>query len=133
MEISLNSPWIEGWLRFTKNKAAVGSLVFLLVLTMFALLAPVLAPYSFEEQDVSSTLQTPSYSHWMGTDRLGRDLFSRILYGARVSLSVGFFTAFIALLIGTAYGAISGYRGGKTDQLMMRGVDVVFSLPDLKK
>jgi len=131
MGTSFDSPYLDGWIRFSKNKAAVGSLIFLLILATLALMAPVVAPYSFEEQDVSSTLQSPTASHWMGTDRLGRDLFSRILYGARVSMSVGFFTAFLALLIGTVYGAISGYRGGKTDQFMMRGVDVVFSLPDL--
>ncbi len=76
-------------------------------------------------------LSTPTADHWMGTDRLGRDLFSRVVYGARISLFIGFATTFVALVIGTIYGSVSGYAGGKTDQYMMRIVDVVFSLPDL--
>jgi len=104
---------------------------FLVLLVGCALFAPILAPYSFEEQDVSTTLQPPSSEHWMGTDRLGRDLFSRTFFGARVSLTVGIVTALSALIIGTLYGAVSGYVGGRTDQILMRGVDVVFALPDL--
>ena len=104
---------------------------FLLIVSTTAILAPWVAPYSYETQDTMQTLAFPSLDHWMGTDRLGRDLFSRMIYGARVSLFIGVFTTLFALLVGTVYGAISAYIGGKTDNLMMRLVDVLFALPDL--
>ncbi len=102
-----------------------------MVISGMAVLAPWVAPYSYETQDTLRTLTFPSADHWMGTDRLGRDLFSRMIYGARVSLFVGIFTTLFALFIGTIYGAISAYAGGNIDNLMMRLVDVVFALPDL--
>ena len=104
---------------------------FLLIVSAVAVFAPWVAPYSYETQDTLQTLAFPNMEHWMGTDRLGRDLLSRMIYGARVSLFIGVFTTLFALLIGTLYGAISAYAGGRTDNLMMRGVDVVFALPDL--
>lgn len=104
---------------------------FIALICLAALTAPWLAPYPFDLQDTHSLLQGPGPKHWMGTDRLGRDLFSRLLYGARMSLSVGIFTAAFAVVIGTIYGAISGYIGGKTDNLLMRFVDLVYALPDL--
>ncbi|QPJ65551.1 MAG: ABC transporter permease [Candidatus Nitrohelix vancouverensis] len=104
---------------------------FILLVTLTALCAPWIAPYSYETQDTLNILAAPGWEHWMGSDRLGRDVFSRIIYGARVSLFVGVCTTLMALLIGSVYGAVSGYLGGRTDQLMMRVVDVVFSLPDL--
>mgnify|MGYP005637085521 FL=1 len=107
------------------------SVGFLVTITAMAIFAPWVAPYSYETQDTLKTLTFPNFEHWMGTDRLGRDLFSRMIYGARVSLFVGIFTTVFALLIGTIYGAISAYAGGRTDNLMMGVVDVVFALPDL--
>lgn len=107
------------------------SAIFLMVLILCALFAPWVAPYSYEAQDTFKTLAAPDATHWMGTDRLGRDVFSRMIYGAQVSLFIGVFTTLVALVIGTVYGAISGYVGGKTDNIMMRIVDVVFALPDL--
>lgn len=107
------------------------SALFLLGMILCALFAPWVAPYSYETQDTLATLASPDSAHWMGTDRLGRDVFSRLIYGARVSLFIGVATTLIALVIGTAYGAVSGYYGGRTDSMMMRGVDVVFALPDL--
>jgi oligopeptide transport system permease protein len=107
------------------------SAFFLLGLILCALFAPWVAPYSYETQDTLKTLATPDGIHWMGTDRLGRDVFSRMIYGAQVSLSIGVFTTLVALVIGTIYGAVSGYVGGRTDNVMMRIVDVVFALPDL--
>ena len=96
-----------------------------------SVLAPWIAPYSYQEQDTMNLLSFPGEDHWFGTDRLGRDLLSRMIYGARVSLFVGVFSTLLALFIGTIYGAFSGYVGGRTDNLMMRVVDVVFALPDL--
>ena len=110
------------------SKLSVG---FLSIVVLAAIFAPWVAPYSYETQDTLNTLETPSLSHLMGTDRLGRDLFSRLIYGARVSLFIGVSTTLLALLIGTIYGAVSGYAGGRTDSVMMRFVDVVFALPDL--
>ena len=95
------------------------SVGFLVTIAAMAIFAPWVAPYSYETQDTLKTLTFPNFEHWMGTDRLGRDLFSRMIYGARVSLFVGIFTTVFALLIGTIYGAISAYAGGRTDNLMM--------------
>lgn len=116
---------------FTRNRVAVGSGLFLLVLCLAAVFASHIAPYPFDAQETTALLQPPGPAHLMGTDRLGRDLFSRLLFGARLSLSVGFLTALSALAIGTVYGAISGYAGGRLDNWMMRLVDVIYSLPDL--
>ena len=104
---------------------------FLGVVFFSAIFAPWITPYSYETQDTLNTLATPSLSHLMGTDRLGRDLFSRLIYGARVSLFIGILTTLLALVIGTIYGSISGYIGGRMDGFMMRVVDVVFALPDM--
>ena len=104
---------------------------FLFIIFLVSLLAPWVAPYSYQEQDTVNILAFPGIDHFLGTDRLGRDLLSRMIYGARVSLFVGVFSTLIALVIGTVYGTISAYVGGKTDNLMMRVVDVVFALPDL--
>ena len=104
---------------------------FLFIIFLVSLLAPWVAPYSYQEQDTLNILAFPGIDHFLGTDRLGRDLLSRMIYGARVSLFVGVFSTLIALVIGTVYGTISAYIGGKTDNLMMRVVDVVFALPDL--
>lgn len=116
------------------NKLSISSrlsALFLLGITLAAIFAPWVAPYSYETQDTMNTLASPNSANWMGTDRLGRDLFSRMIYGARVSLFVGVVTTLLAILIGTVYGAVSGYAGKRTDNVMMRIVDVVFALPDL--
>ncbi len=113
------------------NPMALWSLVFILLVCLASSLAPLLSSYSpggFEEQRI---LEGPGLDHWMGTDELGRDLFTRILYGARVSMTVGIGTALIALVLGTVYGLISGYVGGPLDHLLMRLVDVFYGLPDL--
>lgn len=107
------------------------SIVFLAGLGAAAVAAPLISPYGFAQQNPRAMLLSPSWSHLMGTDLLGRDLFTRILYGARLSLSIGLSTALISVLIGTVYGGISGYVGGHIDNFMMRWVDVVYSLPDL--
>ena len=104
---------------------------FLIMIFLASVLAPWIAPYSYQEQDMLNLLSFPGENHWLGTDRLGRDLLSRMIYGARVSLFVGVFSTLLALIFGTIYGAFSGYVGGRIDNLMMRVVDVVFALPDL--
>lgn len=109
---------------------AVNIIVIALVV-LTALFAPALAPYPYDAQDTSALYAAPSSAHWMGTDRLGRDLFSRIIYGTRTSLLIGLCSALVALALGTVYGAISGYVGGRTDQVMMRTLEVFYALPDL--
>lgn len=116
---------------FTRDKVTFISALAVLAVAAGALAAPWIAPFAYDAQDTAATLQGPSGIHWLGTDRLGRDLYSRILYGARVSMTIGIATALTAVLIGTLYGAVSGYVGGRTDNLMMRLVDVIYPLPDL--
>ena len=120
--------WIKGLLR---EPGALWGLAFILVVCLGGILAPLISPYGPGGLDEQRILESPGWSHWMGTDGLGRDLFTRILYGARVSITVGIGTAFIALVIGTVYGLISGYIGGTLDHLLMRIVDICYGLPDL--
>ena len=113
-----------------KPSVLIGVLVIILA-CITALFAPWIAPYSYDQQDMSSVLQSPGRDHMLGTDTLGRDLLSRMIYGTRVSLSIGFFTSLVALAIGTIYGGVSGYKGGWIDHLMMRIVDIMYAIPDL--
>ncbi|WP_305960966.1 oligopeptide ABC transporter permease [Bacillus safensis] len=117
--------------KFFKNKLAVAGFVILLVIIFSAIFAPVIAPYAPEHQDLLKRLQPPSAEHFMGTDKFGRDIFSRVLYGARVSLLVGFVSVVGAITIGTVVGAVAGYFKGFVDSLLMRFVDVVLSIPDI--
>jgi len=119
------------WSWLGRDPMLLWSLVFIIIVSLGGFFAPVLSPYSPGGLEESHILEGPSWSHWMGTDGLGRDLFTRVLYGARVSIVVGIGTALIALVIGTLYGLISGYAGGALDNLLMRIVDVFYSLPDL--
>lgn len=109
----------------------LASLAFLLLVSAAALLAPSLSPYTAGGLEEKRILEAPSRAHWMGTDGLGRDLLTRVLYGARVSLTVGVGTAMLALVIGTTYGVVSGFKGGSLDNLMMRVVDIFYGLPDM--
>lgn len=115
----------------SRNYPAMASLCFIILLCALAAAAPVAAPYSYEEMDAAARLSPPTFAHPLGTDFLGRDLLSRMLYGARVSLSVAVVSTLISLFLGTTYGAVSGYVGGRTDNLMMRLVDIIYSFPDL--
>ncbi len=121
----------KGWKRFRKNRLAVLSLGFLLFISLLAIFAPLVTRYSFETQNMSEILQPPSARHWMGTDSLGRDLYSRIIYGARMSLSVGLLTALFALILGTITGAVAGYAGRWVDTVLMRIVDIFYIFPSL--
>lgn len=123
------SLWSDAWKRWRKNKMAMAGGVFLLVLVIAAIAGPWLLPFSFDQQNLSNAYAAPSWSHWMGTDGLGRDLFARLLMGARISLGIGLVATFVSLLIGLVYGAISGYLGGWVDEVMMRVVDIMYGLP----
>jgi oligopeptide transport system permease protein len=119
------------WKKLLKHRLATISLVFLVLITLMAIFAPWVTHYRFDEQNIMDKLQGPSPQHWMGTDNLGRDLYSRIVYGARMSLAVGILTALFALVLGTLTGAIAGYRGGWVDALLMRIVDLFYIFPSL--
>ncbi|MDC1141256.1 ABC transporter permease [Gammaproteobacteria bacterium] len=124
-----SSLWEDAWRRLLANKAAVGGGVILFILITLAILAPWIAPHSYSYQNLDLGAQPPSSTFFLGTDTLGRDLFSRILYGARVSLMVGFVATGVALVIGVSWGIIAGYFGGRVDSIMMRIVDVLYGLP----
>lgn len=117
--------------RIRLDPLLVASAAFLLAVALAAIMAPWLSPYSAGGLEEKRILEVPSFAHWMGTDGLGRDLLTRVLYGARVSTTVGVGTGLIALVIGTIYGLISGFKGGAVDQLMMRFVDIFYGLPDM--
>lgn len=117
--------------RKRSDSMARWSLIFILTVAIAGYMAPLITPEGPGGLEAQRILETPSWHHLMGTDGLGRDLLTRVLYGARVSMTVGLGTALIALIIGTAYGLISGFAGGRLDQFLMRIVDVFYGLPEL--
>ncbi len=125
------SLWEDALIRLKKNKVSVYSFYYIAFICLVAVFAKQISPYPFDEQYMDKILQVPSSSHWLGTDSLGRDLFSRIIYGARMSMAVGILTSLISLAIGAVYGAISGWAGGKIDSFMMRIVDILYSIPTM--
>lgn len=123
------SLWLDAWRRLRKNRLAVAGVVMLGVVVLLAVAGPFFMSYSYEDQNTALGATAPSAEHWLGTDPLGRDLLTRILYGGRVSLLVGIAATSVSLLIGVLYGAIAGFAGGRLDSLMMRIVDVLYALP----
>jgi oligopeptide transport system permease protein len=123
------SPWQLAWARFRQNRVAVAALWFLIALTLVSFAAPWLSPYAYDAQDLTLGATHPNRAHWLGTDGLGRDLLTRMLYGGRISLAVGLCATAVSLTIGVLYGAIAGQLGGRADAMMMRAVDVLYALP----
>lgn len=123
--------WQDAWSKLLRNPIGMIGLVVVVALTLTAIFGPMLSQASYSDQDLTATFLEPSSGHPFGTDNLGRDVFIRVLYGARISLGVGFAATVISLFIGVVYGAISGYYGGKVDNLMMRFVDIVSAVPEL--
>lgn len=121
--------WSDAVRRFTQNKLAMAGLVVALILILTAILADLLAPFSYERAVLSEARQFPSSAHWLGTDAVGRDLLSRIIYGARTSLSVGFLVQAVAFAIGVPLGAVAGLRGGKTDFVVTRLIEIMTAFP----
>ncbi len=121
----------EVWRRFCRNKQAMIGLAMLFLLIFAAVFANVIAPYDPVEQNLLIRLQGPSAAHWFGTDELGRDIFSRILYGARISLTVGLIAVSISCVAGCALGAIAGYYGGILDTVIMRISDIMMAIPSI--
>lgn len=125
------SPLAEFWRRFRRRKVALAAGLFLVILILAAVAAPWIAPYDMATPDYNAVLEEPSALHWAGTDPYGRDVFSRIIWGARISLAVGFLSVSLGGLIGVTLGVISGYRGGFTDTLIMRICDVLLAFPGI--
>jgi ABC-type dipeptide/oligopeptide/nickel transport system permease subunit len=119
------------WQRLRRNPVAVSSLTFLAVIALVALLAPVIAPYGFAAQSLSDRRQPPSPAHWLGTDELGRDSLSRLIYGARISLTVGAAVEVVVVAMGLVVGLTAGFLGGWVDSLLMRVTDVMLAFPDI--
>ena len=124
-----SSLWQDAIRRLIQNRAAMIGGITILVLIILAIFAPWIAPYSYSYQNLDIGASPPSAEHLLGTDVLGRDLLSRLLYGARISLLVGFVATGVALVIGVSWGIVAGYFGGRVDSIMMRIVDVLYGLP----
>jgi len=157
VEFDLSRPpeslWRDAWRRLLRNRAAVASAIFIIVIALASLFAddaiiawaldrdarPLVAPYGYKDVDFVHTRSSPSlqrtedggFPHIMGTDKYGRDVFSRVVYGGRVSISIGIICSLVILIFGLVYGSISGYMGGRVDTLMMRFVDLMYAFPTL--
>jgi len=123
------SLWADAWVRLRKNKLALLGLGIMVFLAVVSLLTPWIAPYGYEEQNLILGASPPSWEHWFGTDIFGRDLLTRVMWGGRMSLMVGFVATGVALVIGVLWGTIAGYAGGRVDAIMMRMVDILYALP----
>jgi peptide/nickel transport system permease protein len=123
------SQWAEVWRRLNHNKMAMFGLAIITIIILSAIFADVISPYDYRVQDLNNISQKPGGAHILGTDDLGRDILSRIIHGTRISLLVGFVSVSISVLVGGSLGAISGYYGGKLDNVIMRAMDVLLAIP----
>lgn len=121
--------WQDVWRRLKKNKLALLGLVIIILVSIAAILGPLCTSYSYSDQNLKIANQAPSATHWFGTDNLGRDLLTRVLYGARISLSIGIVASLSTMLVGVLYGGIAGLAGGRVDDIMMRLIDIMWSIP----
>ncbi|MGB9665891.1 MAG: ABC transporter permease, partial [Candidatus Cryosericum sp.] len=121
--------WNDAIRRLRRNKLAVIGFWIIIALFLIAIFGPMLSPYTYAQQDLTNTYQSPSLRHPFGTDQLGRDQMTRVLYGSRISLSVGVVCAALNFLIGVTYGGIAAYFGGRIDDIMMRIVDILYGIP----
>ena len=120
---------ITFWQTFFRNKAAILAAIIIVIFLLCAIFAPLIAPFPYDEQNLPEMMQAPSANHIFGTDEFGRDIFSRVIYGTRISLQVGFFSVAISVIIGTILGALAGYYGGIVDQIISGFIDIVSSFP----
>lgn len=125
------SYWSDVWQRLKENKLAILGLIIIIVIGVMAIIGPYLNGYTYYEQDFTKKNLRPNGEHWFGTDSSGRDLFTRAWYGARISLFIGIMAALIDFIMGVIYGGISGIRGGKVDNFMMRIAEVLYAIPYL--
>lgn len=123
--------WQDVWKRFRRDPLAIFGLCVILIMAVACVVVPIFSPYTYSGMDLTSMNASPCAEHLCGTDQMGRDLFIRILYGARISLSIGLIAAAINFVIGVLYGGVAGYVGGKADMVMMRIVDILIALPSM--
>jgi peptide/nickel transport system permease protein len=131
VEEKLTPPWKEAWISFYKNRLALVGLGIVVFFIIIAIIAPVIAPYSFKDQVLADRMLPPSSEHWFGTDDFGRDIFSRIVYGARISLWVGFFSVLGSVVFGTILGIVAGYYGRWVDAIISRIFDIMLAFPSI--
>ncbi|WP_308160747.1 MULTISPECIES: nickel transporter permease [unclassified Bacillus (in: firmicutes)] len=131
VEEKLTPPWKEAWISFYKNRLAVVGLGIVVFFIIIAIIAPIIAPYSFKDQVLADRMLPPSSEHWFGTDDFGRDIFSRIVYGARISLWVGFFSVLGSVVAGTLLGIVAGYYGRWVDAIISRIFDIMLAFPSI--
>lgn len=124
-----SNPWIESGRRLLKSKIGLAGLIMIIILLLVAIFAPYIAPYEPNKQNILLRYQAPSAKHWLGTDEMGRDILSRVIYGSRISLQVGLISISLALLIGVTLGLMAGYYGGLIDMLVMRLMDIMLAFP----
>lgn len=124
-----SGPWREAWRTFRRNRLALAGLIIIVFFILLAFMAPYIAPHDYKEQVLTDRLQAPSAEHWFGTDDLGRDVFSRVLHGARISLWVGFFSVIGSIIAGALLGLIAGYYGKWADMLISRLFDILLAFP----
>ena len=129
MDNQESSLFKDALIRLTRNKLSLFSLIYIVTLVVMALITPFVAPFDYAYQDLSLGASAPSADHLLGTDTLGRDLLTRMMYGSRISLMVGFLATSVALVIGVIWGTVAGFSGGKTDAIMMRIVDTLYGIP----
>ena len=127
----VGSPGKEAWKRLRRNKTALIGLAIIILVLLIGLFADFLAPYDYRVQDFTSILQPPSSAHIFGTDNLGRDILSRCIYGARYSLPIGIICVLLGLVVGGALGVVAAYFGGKTDNVIMRFIDIIQAIPSV--
>lgn len=126
-----SNQWRDVWIRLRRNKLAMVGMVIAILLALMAILAPWIAPYDYQEQSIADRLQLPSATHLLGTDNMGRDILSRIIYGGRISLLVSLMAVAVSLVIGGLLGAVSGYFGGLVDAVIMRLMDIMMAIPGI--
>lgn len=125
------SPWVEAWRSFRKNKLALIGTIIVVFFILLAVFAPLIAPQGINEQMLSKRLQAPSSQHWFGTDDFGRDIFSRVVYGARISLWVGFLAVIGSIVVGCLLGVVAGYYGKWVDTIISRIFDIMLAFPSI--
>ncbi len=125
------SQWAEVWKRLIRNKAAIAGMIVIVILLLTAIFADFIAPYHYETQNLQNVRMAPNSDNWFGTDNFGRDIFSRVVYGSRISIQVGFIAVGVAMIVGGILGSVSGYYSGRIDNVIMRLMDVLLAIPGI--
>lgn len=125
------SPWLEAWRSFKKNKLALVGLIIISFFILLAIFAPLIAPEGFNDMKMDEKLSPPSSKYWLGTDDFGRDILSRIIFGARISLTIGFFSVIVSVIVGSVLGILAGYYGRFVDTVISRLFDIMLAFPSI--